>query len=89
MDDKRIKMKINDEKGRRLFAIMTEKDGTASWVFHRYPDMSDIEKELLRALHERLVQLEKNPVCIEDGVRKPLGDIDPFLNYEEGDELCG
>jgi hypothetical protein len=85
------KVSVYDSKGRPLFSVRGLENGKDQWIFHRYVDMLEGEKKVLREMHILLAGGGGNAVALIDGKETKLGNnLDDFLDFkEEKDNLCG
>jgi hypothetical protein len=87
MKKAKILTTVKDKKGRPLIVVRLRETG-ASFSFIRYPDMTDVDKAMVKAVTERL-SLEG--VISEEGSSKE--EIDDFIKFKDegdsGNDLCG
>ena len=84
------KVSVYDSKGRPLLAVKTLENGRDQWIFHRYVDMKDGEKKILREMHKVMKKMDAQAAMVDNGKETELDNLDDFLNFEEKkNDLCG
>jgi len=79
---------IRDTKGRSLLDIKKAGDKDL-WIFHRYIDMLDDEKEIVRHMHKFVRSQNKAALADGEKLESEIVNIEDFLNFKDEHTLCG
>lgn len=78
---------ISDSKGRPLVRV-SDKGDKDLWIFHRYVDMLDVEKQLSKGMYGFLRDQNKKTASGEEKDQE-ITSIDDFLDFKDKPILCG